>query len=177
MMWKRISLPGWLAGTYAAAMPVRAETVRPAGSSAVEDYLEQIHRLIEEKGYARVVDIAANLGISQASVTNMIQKLDANGLVVYEKYRGMVLTPEGERIGKEIRHRHAILTRLLEHFGLDASTIYADVEGMEHHISKPTLRALEILTESLEEEPALMLRIRRRLASASKRPPQISAGK
>ncbi|MBA3386838.1 MAG: MarR family transcriptional regulator, partial [Chthoniobacterales bacterium] len=46
-------------------------------SSAVEDYLERILELINTKGYARVVDIATSLGISQASVTNMVQRLDA----------------------------------------------------------------------------------------------------
>ena len=57
------------------------------GSRAREDYLEQISNLIEEKGYARVVDIAQNLGISQASVTGMIQRMDSDGLVSYEKYQ------------------------------------------------------------------------------------------
>ncbi|MCX6857733.1 MAG: hypothetical protein NTV80_22850 [Verrucomicrobia bacterium] len=51
----------------------RQETTAHVHSPAIEDYLEQIHNLIEGKGYARVVDIAKNLGISQASVTNMIQ--------------------------------------------------------------------------------------------------------
>lgn len=54
--------------------PKRQEPTTHVDSPAVEDYLEQIHNLIEGKGYARVVDIAQNLGISQASVTNMIQK-------------------------------------------------------------------------------------------------------
>ena len=130
----------------------------------MEDYLEQIHALIESKGYARVVDIAANLGISQASVTNMIQKLDSNGLVIYEKYRGTVLTPAGEKIGRDIRKRHDMLTRLLQNFGLDEATIYADVEGMEHHISHSTQRALEMLTEELENNPLMARRIRQRLA-------------
>ena len=50
-------------------------------SAAVEDYLERILELINSKGYARVVDIAAALKISQASVTNMVQRLDADGLL------------------------------------------------------------------------------------------------
>jgi len=72
--------------------PKRQEHTSHLGSPAIEDYLEQIHNLIAGKGYARVVDIAQNLDISQASVTNMIQKLDAEGFVVYERYRGVVLT-------------------------------------------------------------------------------------
>ena len=115
--------------------PNRQELTTHLGSPAVEDYLEQIHNLIAQKGYARVVDIAGNLKISQASVTNMIQRMDADGLVVYERYRGVVLTETGRKVGEEIARRHEVLTRLLAGFGLDAETVHQDVEGMEHHIS------------------------------------------
>ena len=58
-------------------MPTKTNSTR--SSIAVEDYLERILELISSKGYARVVDIAASLKISQASVTNMVQRLDADG--------------------------------------------------------------------------------------------------
>src|SRR5204863_1937925 len=64
-------------------------------STAVEDYLERILELINSKGYARVVDIAAALKISQASVTNIAQRLDAEGLLKYEKEPGIMLTDVG----------------------------------------------------------------------------------
>src|SRR6201997_56715 len=78
--------------------PMPASSIRqPArNSAAVEDYLERILDLISTKGYARVVDIAQSLKISQASVTNMIQRLDAEGLLKYEKYRGLILTTVGK---------------------------------------------------------------------------------
>ena len=79
----------------------------------MEDYLEQISGLIEEKGYARVVDIAERLSISQASVTNMVKRLDAEGLVNYEKYRGMTLTDRGQEVADYIIRRHELLTRFL----------------------------------------------------------------
>jgi len=141
----------------------RQETTAHVHSPAVEDYLEQIHNLIEGKGYARVVDIAKNLGISQASVTNMIQRLDAEGYVVYERYRGVVMTDAGKKIGKEIARRHEVLTRLLTSFGLDAATVHEDVEGMEHHISRATLDVLTLLMEELEGNPELLQRLLRRL--------------
>ncbi|HSJ04031.1 MAG: transcriptional regulator MntR [Verrucomicrobium sp.] len=140
--------------------PVRS----PNGQSrAIEDYLEQIHNLIETKGYARVVDIAQNLGISQASVTNMIQKLDAEGYLVYERYRGVTLTAEGRRIGQAIAKRHDILSRLLAGFGLDAETVHRDVEGMEHHISKSTLKVLTLILEELEGNAELMKRLKEKM--------------
>jgi len=138
-----------------------AKLARRPASSAVEDYLERILELINTKGYARVVDIARSLEISQASVTNMIQRLDAEGLLKYEKYRGLVLTTAGETLAKNITRRHQLLSDFLNLFGLDAQVIFHDVEGMEHHISPPTLRAIEALTAQLARQPALLERIRR----------------
>jgi Mn-dependent DtxR family transcriptional regulator len=147
-------------------MPARRATKAvPAVTQtrAVEDYLEQIHNLIETKGYARVVDIAQNLGISQASVTNMIQKLDAEGYLVYERYRGVTLTDDGRRVGQAIAKRHDVLARLLQRFGLDAETVHRDVEGMEHHISRQTLQVLTLILEELEGNTDLMRRLKRRM--------------
>jgi Mn-dependent DtxR family transcriptional regulator len=137
--------------------PVRGKNLRSSlgSSTAVEDYLERILELINSKGYARVVDIAAALKISQASVTNMVQRLDAEGLLKYEKYRGLVLTEAGEKLARSITHRHKLLTDFLKLLGLNDRVIYHDVEGMEHHISLPTLRAIEALTRQLRRRPAL----------------------
>src|ERR1700758_3574757 len=121
----------------------RAKSTALRSSAAVEDYLERILGLINSKGYARVVDIASALKISQASVTNMVQRLDAEGLLKYEKYRGLVLTAAGETLARKIAHRHRLLTDFLKLLGLDEKVIYHDVEGMEHHVSPPTLRAIQ----------------------------------
>lgn len=134
-----------------------------SSSTAAQDYLEQIHRLIGSKGYARVADIAAALEIAPASVTTMIQRLDAEGLVVYEKYRGVVLTAQGQDIAEEVVKRHEILARLLRSFGLDEKTIYQDVEGMEHHISKATLRVLIAIVEELDRNPKLLQKLREKM--------------
>jgi Mn-dependent DtxR family transcriptional regulator len=139
-------------------MPIRLPK-RPA-SSAAEDYLEQILELINTKGYARVVDIAERLSISQASVTNMVQKLDAEGLLKYEKYRGLALTTAGEELAKNITHRHQLLSDFLHLLGLDPQVIHHDVEGMEHHVSPATVHAIESLTSHLKRRPALLKMIR-----------------
>jgi Mn-dependent DtxR family transcriptional regulator len=124
-------------------------------SSAVEDYLERILELIDSKGYARVVDIAERLKISQASVTNMVQRLDADGLLNYEKYRGLILTAAGKNLARKIAQRHRLLTDFLKLLGVDDRVIHHDVEGMEHHISPSTLRAIAALTAQLRRRPAL----------------------
>ena len=142
-----------------------ASTIRlPVRSSAaVEDYLERILELINTKGYARVVDIAQSLRISQASVTNMVQRLDAEGLLKYEKYRGLALTTAGEALARNITQRHQLLTDFLKLLGLDDEVLYHDVEGMEHHISQPTLHAIEALTRQLQRHPALLVKVRKEI--------------
>jgi Mn-dependent DtxR family transcriptional regulator len=135
----------------------------PRTTAAVEDYLERIRELIQRKGYARVVDIAAELKISQASVTTMIQRLDAEGLVKYEKYRGMVLTTAGEEVARRIAHRHELLTDFLRQLGLSEEVIAHDVEGMEHHVSPETFRALEALSRYLSAHPSVLAKIKKEL--------------
>src|SRR6202166_4520196 len=99
----------------------------PSRSTAVEDYLEQILDLINTKGYARVADIALGLRISQASVTNMVQRLDAEGLLEYEKYRGLVLTTAGANLARNIMLRHQLLTDFLRTLGITEDKIYTTV--------------------------------------------------
>jgi Mn-dependent DtxR family transcriptional regulator len=140
-------------------VPSKKSSSALGSSSAVEDYLERILELINSKGYARVVDIASRLKISQASVTNMVQRLDAEGLLKYEKYRGLVLTSAGARLARKIARRHRLLTDFLKLLGVDEQVIRHDVEGMEHHISTPTLRAIERLTAQLRRRPAMLSRL------------------
>ena len=149
----------FLPAPYEKIHPVPAKTRSPRNSTAVEDYLERILELINSKGYARVVDIATSLKISQASVTNMVQRLDAEGLLKYEKYRGLVLTTAGETLARNIARRHELLADFLQLLGVDPRVIEHDVEGMEHHISPSTLRAIEALTEQLRRRPALLARL------------------
>ena len=96
-------------------------------------------------------------------VTNMLGKLDGEGLVKHEKYRGTVLTEEGHRIARAIIERHETLTRFLRLFGLEEETIYRDVEGMEHHVSRPTLAVIRAIADLLESHPALLEEARRKI--------------
>jgi Mn-dependent DtxR family transcriptional regulator len=139
-----------------------SKPVPDSRSTAVEDYLEQILDLINTKGYARVADIAHGLRISQASVTNMVQRLDAEGLLKYEKYRGLVLTTAGETLARNIMRRHQLLTDFLRTLGVNEEVIYHDVEGMEHHISPQTLHSIESLLAELQQNPAIVARIKSR---------------
>lgn len=122
-------------------------------SQSAEDYLERIHELILEKGYARVVDIASSLKVRQASVTSMVQKLAEDGYLNYEKYRGLVLTGKGREVARRIRSRHHTLSRFFSLFGLDPKTQRRDIEGIEHHLSRDTVEVLAGLTQFFEDHP------------------------
>ncbi|MBD1378814.1 transcriptional regulator MntR [Metabacillus arenae] len=119
---------------------------------SMEDYIEQIYILIEDKGYARVSDIAEALSVHPSSVTKMVQKLDKDEYLVYEKYRGLVLTAKGKKIGKRLVYRHELLEQFMRIIGVDEDKIYNDVEGIEHHISWNAIDRIGDLVQYFEEE-------------------------
>lgn len=119
----------------------------------MEDYLEKISTLIRQKGYARVSDIAEQLGLQPSSVTKMVQKLAEAGYIHYERYRGMVLTPAGQELGRELEERHRMLAEFLRLLGVPEETSQHDVEGIEHHVSPSTLRCLEDLVAFFRAHP------------------------
>ncbi|MGE5674442.1 MAG: transcriptional regulator MntR [Mycobacterium leprae] len=120
---------------------------------SMEDYLEKIYELIKEKGYARVSDIAMELNLQPSSVTKMVQKLAEAGYIHYERYRGLVLTPEGAQLGEAMKNRHAALEEFLRSIGVPDETVKRDVEGIEHHVSPVTLTALNDLTAFFQGHP------------------------
>lgn len=118
---------------------------------SMEDYIEQIYKLIEEKGYARVSDIAEALSVHPSSVTKMVQKLDKDEYLVYEKYRGLVLTKKGHKTGQRLLYRHELLEQFLRIIGVKEENIYHDVEGIEHHLSWDAIDRIGDLVQFFEE--------------------------
>jgi len=127
---------------------------------SMEDYLERIYILIDEKGYARVSDIAEGLAVHPSSVTKMIQKLDKDNYLVYEKYRGLILTSKGKKIGKRLVDRHQLLEDFLTVIGVQDENIYTDVEGIEHHLSWDSITCIESLVEYFQRDPARIEQLR-----------------
>ncbi len=119
---------------------------------SMEDHIEQIYLLIEQKGYARVSDIAEALQVHPSSVTKMVQKLDRDGYLNYEKYRGLILTAKGKKIGKRLVYRHELLEQFLEIIGVEQENIYNDVEGIEHHLSWNAIDRIGDLVQYFEEK-------------------------
>lgn len=117
----------------------------------MEDYIELIFNLIQTKGYARVTDLAETLEVHPSSVTKMVQKLDRDEYVHYEKYRGFVLTDKGTKVGKRLLFRHELLEEFLEIIGVETDRIYDDVEGIEHHLSWNSIDRIGDLVRYFEE--------------------------
>ncbi len=127
---------------------------------SMEDYLERIYLLIEDKGYARVSDIAEALEVHPSSVTKMVQKLDKKEYLVYEKYRGLILTSKGKKVGKRLVYRHELLEEFMNIIGVDKENIYDDVEGIEHHLSWDAIDRIGDLVQYFDEKPARVNELR-----------------
>ncbi len=119
-----------------------------------EDYLEAIWVLTEQKGYARVTDLAERLAISPASASKMVRRLHEAGLLTYERYRGFAFTPEGQKQGRLLYARHQILERFLTHLAIgSASDVHRIVEGIEHHFDVLRLDQIERLVTYIDSHP------------------------
>ena len=125
-----------------------------ADLTRVEDYLEVVYELIRRKGYARPSDIAERLRVSTASVTGMLQRLHRMGLIVYERYRGLTLTPKGQQVARNIQQTHLTVLKFLRIFGIEEETAQEDAEGIEHHLHKATIERIGRFVDFVDEHPA-----------------------
>jgi DtxR family Mn-dependent transcriptional regulator len=121
-------------------------------TATIEDYLERILLLSENDGHAHVTELANLLGISKASVTEMITKLKTNGFVNFEKYGTITLTEKGRKIAVKVKERHDILKSFLVLIGVNEENASNDCCVMEHNLSKETMEKLKIFIEFLQEK-------------------------
>ncbi len=108
-----------------------------------EDYLELIAELLNNKGEARIVDIASKMGIAQATANKTIQRLHQQGYITREPYRSIFLTIKGQKIASKSKKRHHTVLKFLLNLEIDKKTAAADAEGIEHHVSEKTLKKME----------------------------------
>ena len=122
-------------------------------SESMEDYLEIIYRLEEKKGFARTSDISSFFGHKPSSVTGMLQKLDEQGLVNYEKYRGVTLTAKGKQLAKDVSRRHETLVSFLKVLGIDKEIAEEDACRIEHAVHKETIERLRNFVSFVQKAP------------------------
>ncbi len=121
----------------------RFQQVRNARRTELqEDYVELVADLIAAQGEARAADLAERLGVSAATVTNMLSKLRTAGLIEMRPYRSIFLTKEGEALAARSRERHRVIVDFLAALGVPFETAETDAEGIEHHVSEATLAAM-----------------------------------
>ena len=111
-----------------------------------------ILRLIEEKGYARSVDIATGLSVSKPSVSVAMKQLREGGYIVMDKDNYITLTDSGMEIAQRIYERHKLLTRILMMIGVDEKTAEDDACKVEHDISVKTFDAIRAVMAKKDAE-------------------------
>jgi DtxR family manganese transport transcriptional regulator len=108
-----------------------------------EDYVEAVAQLIDERGEARVRDLSAMMGVSHVTVSRIIARLVKKGLLTTEPYRPIELTQSGRDLAAHARRRHEVVLAFLRAIGVGAEQAEIDAEGIEHHVSEATIRAME----------------------------------
>jgi DtxR family Mn-dependent transcriptional regulator len=110
-------------------------------SDAVENYAKAIYAIQQRSGTVTTNAIAERLGVTAASASGMVKKLDGLGLVSHVPYKGVELTDAGERLALEvIRHHRLLELYLAESLDVPWDRVHAEAEVLEH-----------VLSEELEE--------------------------
>lgn len=112
-------------------------------SENAEDYLACIYDLTREDEPVKTTAIAAKLDLTPASVTEMMQKLAAEGYLNYEKYKGVTLTPKGRTVAERIKRRHRLLERfLVDIVGMEKEQGHLEAMKLEHNVSDETVEVI-----------------------------------
>ena len=106
-------------------------------TAAAQDYAKAIYTLESRDGAASTTELATLLEVRPASVSGMLRKLSALGLVEHERYRGVRLTERGRRVALEvIRHHRLVELFLVENLGMTWDEVHAEAEVLEHALSE-----------------------------------------
>ena len=108
-------------------------------NKTIEDYVELVYDLEKNKEKVHTNDIANSLNINPASVTEVLQKLDAQGYVNYEKYSGARLTSKGRKLAIETKNKHDKITEFLILLGVNKKIAEKDACEMEHFLHASTM--------------------------------------
>lgn len=130
--------------------------VREAGptgvSASLEDYLEAIYWLQTDHAVARAKEIALRLEVTKSSVTTALRQLNADGLVNYDPYNYITLTPSGRGIAERVIRRHTALYHFLHRvLGVDAAQADASACMLEHAVADEVLERLEAFMAFADE--------------------------
>lgn len=105
----------------------------------IEDYVELVYDVQKGKKRVHTNDIASALNVNPSSVTEIFQKLSAEGYVSYEKYIGIKLTDKGRNVALKIKKKHNTLTEFLMLLGINKNIAEKDACEMEHILHPITM--------------------------------------
>lgn len=111
-------------------------------SPEIEEYLEALVRYEEDGRAPKVKEIASELNVSPASVSQMFKKLSSKGLVQYERYGDVKLTRKGKRLGQDILRKHRFIEKFLMFIGVKKDKIHHEACVLEHALSDDVEKAL-----------------------------------
>jgi len=123
-------------------------------TASMEDYLEAIANLGGRRKVVRVSQISRKLGVKMPSVTSALKKLSEQELVEHERYGHIKLTPEGDKVARDVIYRHKALTRFFaQALGINRETAEEDACKIEHVISPLSMERLAKFVEFIEACP------------------------
>jgi DtxR family Mn-dependent transcriptional regulator len=132
---------------------VKQETQREQTAS-MEDYLEAVAMLQGKDKVVRVSQISRKLKVKMPSVTSALKKLSEQKLVEHERYGHIKLTPEGDKVARDVVRRHEALTRFfIQALSIDRQTAEEDACKIEHVISPISLERVIKFIEFVEACP------------------------
>ena len=122
-------------------------------SESVQMYLKEIYLLSQDGEYAKTGELAERLDVSPPSVTEMFGRLEADGLLEYEKRRGAVLTDDGEARARRLLRKHCRIERfLVEHLGVEEG-FHEEACRLEHAMSDDIADSLDRFVDLPESCP------------------------
>ena len=123
------------------------ESRKQNSTEMLEDYVEAILEITKKNGETRNSDLAKYFGVSQATVTKNLKRLNSYNLVKSQPYRSIFLTTAGLNLAKISKKRHEIVYNFLIKIGVPKKIAEQDSEGMEHHVSHETLILMKKISE------------------------------
>lgn len=122
-------------------------------SVSLEDYIEEIYNQVLKNGQAKVTAIAGTLNVKKASVTGALNILSEKKLINYAPYSPITLTPEGEKIAKDILTKHENLSEFfMEVLGIEREEAVETACKMEHIVSDKLFDNMVKLTEYVKSD-------------------------
>lgn len=118
-----------------------------------EEYLQTIYVLQNRDGYAKTGKISLEMSVRPSSVTEMMQKLQDEGYIKYEPYKGATLTSYGKKIAREMMKKRKVLADFFEIIGIEKKLAKIDACQIEHHVNKKTMERLGKFIEFIHQSP------------------------